>query len=156
MYYFCLVINRQLENNIIKLLRQFPAVAILGPRQVGKTTLAKQIAASGKKSMLYLDMEKPADRNRLKDAHTYLTTYKSSCVIIDEAQLLPHLFSELRPLIDEYRKPGRFILLGSASPNLVKGVSVFVKRPEAALTIPKVSAFTNSNLDKITDSFMQH
>lgn len=117
------MINRQLESNIVKLLRQFPAVAILGPRQVGKTTLAKQIAASGKKSMLYLDMEKTADRNRLKDAHTYLTTYKSSCIIIDEAQLLPHLFSELRPLIDEYRKPGRFILLGSASPNLVKGVS---------------------------------
>ena len=121
--YICFVIRRKLQDDIVRLLKQFPAVSILGPRQVGKTTLAKQIASAGKKQLLYLDMEKPADRNRLKDAHTYLNSYKASCIIIDEAQLLPNLFSELRPLIDEYRKPGRFILLGSASPNLVKGVS---------------------------------
>lgn len=105
------------------LLAQFPAVAILGPRQVGKTTLAKQIAAAGKKDCIYLDMEKAADRNRLQDAHTYLQNVQDKCVIIDEIQLMPNLFSELRPVIDEHRKPGRFILLGSASPALVKGVS---------------------------------
>jgi predicted AAA+ superfamily ATPase len=117
------MIKRKLQAKIVNLLKQFSAVAILGPRQVGKTTLAKQIAASKKKKSLYLDMEKPADRNRFKDAHSYLENYKDHCVIVDEVQLLPTLFSELRPLIDEYRKPGRFILLGSASPALVKGVS---------------------------------
>lgn len=117
------MIKRKLQAKIVNLLKQFPAVAILGPRQAGKTTLAKHIAASRKRTSLYLDIEKPADRNRLKDAHSYLENYKNHCVIIDEVQLLPNLFSELRPLIDEHRKPGRFILLGSASPALVKGVS---------------------------------
>lgn len=117
------MIKRSLQSKITNLLRQFPAVAILGPRQVGKTTLAKHIAKNRKKTALYLDMEKQADRVRLRDAHSYLENYRDNCVILDEVQLLPNLFSELRPLIDEYRKPGRFILLGSASPSLVKGVS---------------------------------
>jgi uncharacterized protein len=117
------MIKRQQEAHINSLLKQFAAVAILGPRQVGKTTLAKQLAAGRKDSALYLDMEKPADRNRLLDAYSYLHSQKDKCVIIDEVQLLPELFSVLRPLIDEERRPGRFILLGSASPKLVKGVS---------------------------------
>ena len=117
------MIKRQAQAQISKLLKQFPAVAILGPRQVGKTTLAKQLATGLKDKAIYLDMEKPADRNRLMDAHNYLHSQKDKCVIIDEVQLMPALFSVLRPLIDEYRKPGRFILLGSASPSLVKGIS---------------------------------
>lgn len=117
------MIKRFLQNHITDSLQFFPAVAILGPRQVGKTTLVKQIADTKKNTALYLDMEKLADRNKLRDAHSYLETYKDRCIILDEVQLLPNLFSELRPLIDEYRKPGRFILLGSASPTLVKGVS---------------------------------
>ncbi|HXL56403.1 MAG TPA: ATP-binding protein [Chitinophagaceae bacterium] len=117
------MIKRFLQDEISTLLKQFPAVAILGPRQVGKTTLAKQIVTANKKDCVYLDMEKVADRNRLHDAHAYLESQQNRCVIIDEVQLMPQLLSELRPVIDEYRKPGRFILLGSASPTLVKGVS---------------------------------
>lgn len=117
------MIKRTLQDKIRVLLAQFPAVAILGPRQAGKTTLAKQMAAAGKKDCIYLDMEKPADRNRLQDAHTYLQHQQDKCVIIDEVQLMPNLFSEIRPVIDDYRRAGRFILLGSASPALVKGVS---------------------------------
>ena len=122
-FLYLLMIKRQAQEQINKLLKQFPAVAILGPRQVGKTTLAKQIDADLKDKAIYLDMEKPADRNRLMDAHSYLHSQKNKCVIIDEVQLIPALFAELRPVIDEYRKAGRFILLGSASPSLVKGVS---------------------------------
>jgi len=117
------MIKRRLQTELTGLLKQFPAVAILGPRQAGKTTLAKQIAAAKKDKAVYLDLEKPADRNRLQDAHTYLQSQQGKCVILDEVQLMPELFSILRPVIDEYRKPGRFILLGSASPVLVKGVS---------------------------------
>ncbi|MEP6596474.1 MAG: ATP-binding protein [Ginsengibacter sp.] len=115
--------KRLLRNKLTGLLKQFPAVAILGTRQVGKTTLAKQLAAVKKEKTLYLDLEKPSDRNRLLDAHSYLDSQRDKCVILDEVQLMPELFSILRPVIDEYRKTGRFILLGSASPALVKGVS---------------------------------
>lgn len=117
------MIKREAEAQINGLLKQFPAVAILGPRQVGKTTLAKQLAAGYTETTLYLDLEKQADRNRLADAHSYLQNQQDKLVLIDEVQLMPELFSVLRPLIDEHRRPGRFILLGSASPKLVKGVS---------------------------------
>lgn len=117
------MIERRLQKEIIALLKQFPAVAILGARQVGKTTLAKQIAASQKKPSLYLDLENPLDVRRLADPFTFLSDNKDKFIIIDEVQTIPSLFAVLRSLIDEDRRNGRFILLGSASPQLVKGVS---------------------------------
>ncbi|WP_285010102.1 ATP-binding protein [Pedobacter faecalis] len=116
------MIKRNLEAEIKKRISQSPAVAILGPRQVGKTTLAKNLA-SDDRQYVYLDMENPADQARLADAYAYLSQYEDSLVIIDEIQLMPSVFSILRPLIDANRKPGRFVLLGSASPLLVRGVS---------------------------------
>jgi len=103
-------------------LRWSPSVAILGPRQVGKTTLARAIAAKNKDSV-YLDLENPQDLKKMEDSFTYLRSLEQKCVVIDEVQLKPELFTQLRPLIDDNRVPGRFILLGSASPTLVKGVS---------------------------------
>lgn len=117
------MIDRSLHKEILYLLKNFPAVAILGARQVGKTTLAKQIASNQSKPFLYLDLENPLDARRLADPYTFLTENKSNCIIIDEVQTIPSLFSVLRSVIDEDRKNGRFILLGSASPELVKGVS---------------------------------
>jgi hypothetical protein len=117
------MIPRLVYSDLRDCLAEFPAVAILGPRQVGKTTLAKQLAAESGKSAIYLDLERPSDREKLGDAETYLSNHNDKCVIIDEVQTLPHLYATLRPLIDEHRVPGRFLLLGSASPALVKGVS---------------------------------
>ena len=90
------MIQRALQAEITKLLKSFPAVCILGPRQVGKTTLAKTIAATFKKPALYLDLENPLDRRRLSDPFTFLTDNSSRCVIIDEVQVMPKLFSVLR------------------------------------------------------------
>ena len=118
-----MVIERKLHKEILSLLKQFPAVAIVGARQVGKTTLAKQIAAVQKKPTLYLDLENPLDARRLADPYTFLSENKDKCIIIDEVQTIPSLFSVLRSVIDENRRNGKFILLGSASPQLVKGVS---------------------------------
>lgn len=117
------MIQRLIQSEIIKLLKAFPAVCILGPRQVGKTTLAKTIAATFKKPALYLDLENPLDRRRLSDPFTFLTDNIDHCIIIDEVQVMPELFSVLRSVIDNKRRNGQFILLGSASPQLVKGVS---------------------------------
>jgi len=117
------VVERNLHKEIITLLRQFPAVAILGARQVGKTTLAKQIAESRNKPSLYLDLENPLDVRRLADPYSFLTDNDDKCIIIDEVQTIPSLFAVLRSVIDKKRRNGKFILLGSASPQLVKGVS---------------------------------
>ena len=101
----------------------FPVVVIVGPRQVGKTTLAKLYADTTNQSYIYLDMERPSDEDKLKDAERYLTENSDKIFIIDEVQRKPALFSLLRSLVDENPKAGRFILLGSASPHIIKGIS---------------------------------
>lgn len=98
-------------------------VCLLGPRQSGKTTAAKWYASKSKKPVLYLDMESPSDQRRLADAEYTLKQFQDHLVVIDEIQFRPDLFPLLRYLVDEHRKPGRFLILGSASPELVKGAS---------------------------------
>ena len=118
------MINRVLYKQILTRLQKTPAIAILGARQVGKTTLAKTIAKQFKKQILYFDLENPRHESLLmRDAYTLLEDNKEKLIIIDEIQRQPELLTYLRPLIDEHRKNGRFLLLGSASPQLVKGVS---------------------------------
>lgn len=118
------MIERLLVNKVKKLLLQFPAVAILGARQVGKTTLAKYIEIVLSRDVIHLDLEKSIDRSALENnPELYFEINKEKCIVIDEIQRMPHLFAVLRPSIDEYRIPGRFLLLGSASPHLLKGTS---------------------------------
>ena len=117
------MITRLLQSEITSLMRHLPAVSILGARQVGKTTLAKQIGSAQKKECIYLDLENPLDVRKLADPYTFLNDNRDKCIIIDEVQTIPSLFSVLRSVIDADRRSGRFILLGSASPELVKGVS---------------------------------
>ena len=101
----------------------FPSVVLLGPRQVGKTTLAREIADSDPRS-LYLDLEDPADLARLEDTSAYLDLHRDRLVILDEVQLMPGLFRVLRGQIDARRREGRssghFLLLGSASGALLR------------------------------------
>lgn len=113
------MITRLLETDLKKTFRLFPALALLGPRQVGKTTLAKALIKTLKKKSIYLDIENPDDRFLLQNPVTFLSQHKNDCVIIDEVQRMPELFPVLRSLIDAHRKPGRFLLLGSASPDLL-------------------------------------
>ena len=100
-----------------------PAVALLGPRQVGKTTLAHRIAGEYPASA-YLDLESPVDREKLSDPVSYLSGYADRLVVLDEVQRMPELFATLRGLIDEGRRQGktigRFLLLGSASTDLLR------------------------------------
>jgi predicted AAA+ superfamily ATPase len=111
------MIPRRIQSLVQDHLDHFPAVALLGPRQVGKTTLALEISA-GRKSV-YLDLESPLDREKLADATFYLSGHEDDLVILDEVQRVPELFSTLRGLIDQGRrrgkKSGRFLLLGPAS-----------------------------------------
>lgn len=114
---------RIIEKEIIELVSDTPAIALLGPRQVGKTTLVKQLAAQFPHPSIYLDLESDTDLNRLRDAELYLEERAESTIIIDEIQRMPSLFPLLRSLIDKKRVPGRFVLLGSASPDLLKNSS---------------------------------
>jgi len=116
------MIPRRLLPTLQRRLDRSPAVALLGPRQVGKTTLAFQVAAE--RPAVYLDLESPADRARLTDAELYLSGLSDRLVILDEVQRMPDLFQPLRGLIDrgrrEGRGTGRFLLLGSASLDLLR------------------------------------
>ena len=118
------MIKRRLTQKILDSLANFPAVAILGPRQVGKTTLAKHISPLLKKPTMHIDLEKPSQLKSLTDnPEVFLDQHKDKCIIIDGVQRLPSLFPLLRPMIDAHRVAGRFILLGSASPTLLKDSS---------------------------------
>lgn len=114
------MVKRNKLNQILDDLDFYPAVAIVGPRQVGKTTLAKSFAEYLQKPILYLDLESDRDVAKLTDAESYLESHEDKCVVIDEIQLMPQLFPLLRSLIDRKRTTARFVLLGSASPNLLR------------------------------------
>jgi len=120
----CLVIiPRLVQYKVAQLLEQFPAVALLGPRQVGKTTLALSLAETLRESALYLDLELPSDRAKLSDPELYLNQHEDRLVILDEIHRVPGIFETLRSLIDRRRRKGNrsrhFLLLGSASIDLL-------------------------------------
>ncbi|MCY3809177.1 MAG: ATP-binding protein [Gemmatimonadetes bacterium] len=116
------MIPRRVLDSVRRALARQAATALLGPRQVGKTTLAREIARTTRS--LYLDLQSRADRNRLTDPRLFLRSYEDRLVILDEIHRVPELFPELRGLIDEGRqrgrRTGRFLILGSASVDLLK------------------------------------
>ena len=118
------MIPRLAESAVRKKLLQTPAVVLLGPRQVGKTTLARQIAGDWPGGAVYLDLERSADRLRLEDAEDYLRAHLGRLVILDEIHRAPGVFESLRGIIDENRlagvRSGQFLLLGSASLDLMR------------------------------------
>ncbi len=117
------LIARQYQELLLDKLGLAPATLILGARQVGKTTLAFQLAEQYETPTIHLDLELPRDRVKLSDAETFLDHHGDKLVILDEVQAMPHLFDTLRGLIDRDRRMGKYLLLGSAAPQLVSGVS---------------------------------
>jgi uncharacterized protein len=114
------MITRALADELHRKLRNFPILVILGPRQSGKTTFIRNALADWR----YLDLEKPSDLAPLQSDPERRLEQLGDSVIFDEAQRLPQIFPLLRSVVDANRKRnGRFVLLGSASPELVRGVS---------------------------------
>lgn len=110
-------ISRSIESRLRELISFYPAVGLVGARQVGKTTLVKTLG----QNFIYLDLEDDRDRAKLSaDPHFFFQQYTDRCIILDEVQQMPEIFRLLRGAIDENRRPGRFVLLGSASPDLLR------------------------------------
>ena len=109
-----------LEHTVRSKLEHYPVVALLGARQVGKTHLAQRFASEERN---YFDLEDTVQRVALEDNASSILRGLSGWVVIDEVQELPHLFPLLRVLADRDPLPARFIILGSVSPNIIKGIS---------------------------------
>lgn len=116
------MLQRLAQPDLEAALRRQPAVALLGPRQVGKTTLAHQI--SEHRPSVYLDLESPADRAKLADPELFFQSFEHRMVILDEIHRAPNLFQPLRGIIDAGRRKGlangRFLILGSASLDVLR------------------------------------
>ena len=116
------LIDRKIETFVKENLSVFPAVVILGPRQCGKSTLAKMLYQNSN-AYLYLDLQNLDDLNKLREPMLFFQANQDVTICLDEIQLVPELFSVLRSEIDRHRRPGRFILLGSASQDLIQKTS---------------------------------
>lgn len=145
-------IKRTIQEKLILLLGHFPSVALLGPRQVGKTTLVNEIRKNLDRESIYLDLENPADLGALDHPVEFLNSIAQKTVIIDEIQRMPHLFPVLRSVIDSNRISGRFILLGSATPQLL-----FLSNETLAGRIAylELSPFDHTEVQHLTD-FRNH
>jgi predicted AAA+ superfamily ATPase len=136
------MIDRLLLTDLSLALAESPAVALLGPRQVGKTTLA--LTLGQERPSLYLDLESETDRAKLAEPELYLSQHEDKLVILDEIQRVPQLFQSLRGLIDagrrRGRRHGRFLLLGSASIDLLKQSSESLAGRIRYLELPPIHA----------------
>jgi len=112
-------IPRRIEDEIQKYLQIFPIVAILGPRQCGKSTVVKRLISKSQHG-IYLDLQNQEDLNKLMDPRLFFKAHEEKVICLDEIQLVPELFGSLRSIVDENRQNGRFILLGSASRDLIQ------------------------------------
>ena len=146
-----MMIGRDALQVLSSRLHESPAVVLLGPRQVGKTTLALTLAESWPAGCCYLDLERPADRRRLDDADAFLRAQGGKLVILDEIHRMPGLFEVLRGVIDERRRAGQrfghFLLLGSASLDLMQQSSETLAGRVAYLDIGPIHALEWSVAD---------
>ncbi len=111
-------IKRLFTESLLAKLNGFPVVGLLGPRQCGKSTLAKLILASF--NGIYLDLESPRDLNKLEDPELFFEANSDKLICLDEIHRAPDLFSVIRSHVDKTRRKGQFLILGSASPALLK------------------------------------
>jgi len=140
-------IQRNLVEGIKKYFSIFPAIALLGPRQCGKSTLIKNLTKDYK-NLLYLDLQKDSDLNKLSEPELFFELNKDKIICLDEIQLAPKLFSVLRTVIDSNRINGKFILLGSASPSIIQNTSESLAGRIGFLNL---TPFTINELDNLED-----
>lgn len=152
--------QRSLFSEALESLEIFPVVGLVGPRQVGKTWLAGQLAAhfaQRGQPAITLDLERPSDLAKLSEPELFLEPLADQLVILDEIQLKPALFPVMRSLVDAQRRPGRFLILGSAAPDLLQHSSeTLAGRIEflelAPLSLAEVTAQQNATDDSVAST----
>ncbi|MBM4329776.1 MAG: ATP-binding protein [Deltaproteobacteria bacterium] len=145
-------ISRNLEKKVAESLQAFPAVAILGPRQSGKSTLAKAIMEK-RADHIYLDLERPSDLQKLAEPELFFDLHKGKLICLDEIHRCPEIFPILRSVIDERRRKGQFLILGSASPSLIRQSSETLAGRIAYL---ELTPFLLSEVEKSAKGFETH
>jgi len=117
------MIKRHIYHNLSYSLKKFPVVCIIGPRQCGKTTLAKYFCDGYHNEFIYLDLESMEDYRKIEDPGLFFRDHRKKFIVIDEIQQKPELFAEIRAEVDRDRRSGRFLILGSASPDIIRNTS---------------------------------
>ncbi|WP_339874815.1 ATP-binding protein [uncultured Algoriphagus sp.] len=151
------MIVRGLTFKLQELMPDFPAIAILGPRQVGKTTLVQELVERIGSQFIYLDLESPSDRSKLAEPEQYFDLHEGRLIILDEIQRMPDLFPLLRGVIDRRRKKGfrscQFLILGSASLDLIRQSSESLAGRIAYEELPGFNVleadFSDGNVEKL-------
>lgn len=140
-------IQRKIEDTVKKYLKIFPVVAVLGPRQCGKSTLVKSLATHWGDSV-YLDLQNDKDLGKLDQPTYFFESNQDKIICLDEIQLVPQLFSVLRSVVDKNRQNGKFILLGSASRDLIQQTSESLA---GRIGIVSLSPFTMNEFNNLED-----
>lgn len=146
--------KRIAQSTLASHLTWSPAVASLGPRQIGKTTLARALLDTHPNA-IYLDLESPQDQARLGEGPLFLQAHADRLVILDEVQNAPQLFSVLRGEIDRIRRPGRFVLLGSASFELLRQSQSLAGRLSLIDMFPLLVNEVGSDLSTVQDLWVR-
>jgi len=148
------VINRLNQSKAQKILELFPVLGIIGPRQVGKTTLAKTLSLQYEK-VIYLDLESPSDREKLEHPESFFIQFEDHLIILDEIQIDKRLFPILRSAIDRNRKPTRFIILGSASPDLIRDSSESLAGRIAYLELSGLNVSEIKDINRVENLWLE-
>lgn len=140
-------VERKIENTVRQYLKIFPVVAVLGPRQCGKSTLVKSLATHWGDSV-YLDLQNDEDLGKLDQTTYFFESNQDKIICLDEIQLVPQLFSVLRSVVDKNRQNGKYILLGSASRDLIQQTSESLA---GRIGMVYLSPFTMNELNNLED-----
>ena len=138
-------IQRKIEDTIKQYLKIFPVVAVLGPRQCGKSTLVKKLSQNWEAS-LFLDLQNDTDLSKLDQPSFFFESNADKIICLDEIQLVPQLFDVLRSVVDQNRQNGKFVLLGSASRDLIQQTSESLA---GRIGMVYLSPFTLNELDQL-------
>ncbi len=142
-------IHRIAENALIRAVNRVPVTAVLGPRQCGKSTLVKEFIKVYKRPSIYLDLQDRTHRRILEEPELFFQEHQDDLICLDEIQQVPELFSILRSEVDKNRRPGRFLILGSASRNLIRQTSESLA---GRITLLDLTPFLFSEIESVSNT----